>query len=271
MCLSIEQVYYGLIQNPQVRSETLSLPGGEVELYAIRRESSLFEGDRGEIPDSVFRQLRTGIETIGDFMGPPWITNNVIVYLVPNLRNYHGNANGFKFNGDAVAIREQPDTPEFKEILYHELAHYYTIKGHFDKWLGEGAAKFLSSYTLHASEGASLRGRQGVALELVRDYCQDAGLTSVRNILVRRLETQPPWQVRYCPYLLGESFLLALYDRLGHQTVESSLRELYRLGKSNESPLPEGRIYQAFLSNVAPAQQDEFRSLYVAHHGGPAG
>ena len=84
MCLSIEQVYYGLIQNPQVRSETLSLPGGEVELYAIRRESSLFEGDRGEIPDSVFRQLRTGIETIGDFMGPPWITNNVIVYLVPN-------------------------------------------------------------------------------------------------------------------------------------------------------------------------------------------
>ena len=62
-----------------------------------------------------------------------------------------------------------------------------------------------------------------------------------------------------------------MYDRLGHQTVESSLRELYRLGKSNESPLPEGRIYQAFLSNVAPAQQDEFRSLYVAHHGGRRG
>ena len=85
------------------------------------------------------------------------------------------------------------------------------------------------------------------------------------------METQPPWQVRYCPYLLGESFLLALYDRLGHQTVKSSLRELYRLGKSNESSLSEGRIYQALLSNVAPAQQDEFRSLYVAHHGGPAG
>ena len=271
MCLSIGQVYYGLIQNPQVRSETLSLPGGKVELYAIRQGSGLFEGEWGEIPDSVFRQLRTGIEAIGDFLGPPWITSNVIVYLEPSLSYFHGTANGFNFGGDGVTIREQPDTPEFKEVLYHELAHYHTINGHFDKWLGEGAAEFLASYTLHASEGASLRGRQGVALELVRDYCQDAGLTSIRNVLVRRSERHPPWQVHYCPYPPGESFLLALYDRLGHETVESSLRELYRLGKSNESPLSEGRIYQALLSNVAPAQQDEFRSLYVAHHGGPAG
>ena len=75
--------------------------------------------------------------------------------------------------------------------------------------------------------------------------------------------------LEFCHYPLGESFLLGMYKSLGHDVVRASLQQLYELevSISGERRMTEDEIYQTFLSNTPPAQQDDFRDLYRCLHG----
>ena len=263
-------LFLDLIQDSRLRSETVSLPSGQVNLFTVRRASFT------QPNDSVFEWLGTGIETIEDFMGPPWVKNDVILYLEPDFPAVSDLFEAGFNAGTHIVIKTDPAEPQFQGTLHHELAHYYFHGRNFPEWFREGAAEFLESYTLHSSENARLRSRYNAAQRNVARYCSPSGVSNV----VQWLEPPPdPTGIRLvgeglrgphdCHYPLGESFLLGMYDALGHEVVSTSLRELYDSGESSGSPATEDEIYQAFLSNTPSERQDQFRDLYSRLHGGP--
>ena len=181
-------------------------------------------------------------------------------------------------NGEGTVVALEPEVPGFRELLYHELAHYYANARLFPKWLSEGTADFLASCTLHVDENISLQSRRDIAREDIATHCEPRhGMNNVRRWLgalsrphdFNSLQGQQA--LGYCPYPLGEVFLQGMYDARGNQIVSSILRESYQAAQNQYRPLSEGQIYQAFLSNVPPAQQEEFRELYRRLHGEAAG
>ena len=187
LCVGRNIGYAGLIENPQIRVETISLDSGDVNVAVIRRAFSGFGpsvDEHGPIGDDVFHHISIGIEAIQEFMGIPWIAEDVVLFMEPSLKYGDGLSTGVNFGGYAIAVRHQPEDPGFTEVLYHELAHYYTIAGHFPKWLGEGTAELLTSYTLHTSEGVSLESRYDLAQENISTYCENLELTTVRRVFV---------------------------------------------------------------------------------------
>ena len=265
-------LFLDLIQDSHLRSETIYLSSGRVNLLTVRRPGF------GQPNDSVFEWLRTGIETIEDFMGPPWVKTDVILYLEPDFPAVSDLFEAGFNAGTHIVVKTDPSEPQFKGTLYHELAHYYFDGRNSPKWFREGAAEFLESYTLNVSENVSLRSRYGDAQRNVARRCSPSGVTNV----IHWLEPPPdPTGIRLvaegeglhglhdCHYPLGESFLLGMYDGLGHETVSSALRELYKTGESSGSRATEDQIYQAFMSNTPPERKDEFRDLYSRLHGGP--
>ena len=220
--------------------------------------------------------MRTGIETIEDFMGSPWVKNDVILYLEPDFPTVTDLFEAGFNAGTHVVVKTSPGEPAFKGTLYHELAHYYFHGRNSPEWFREGAAEFLESYSLHVSDNASLRTAYSAAQRNVARYCSPSGVTNV----VQWLEPPPdPTGVGvmgpdlrglgHCHYPLGESFILGMYEALGHEVVSPALRELYSVGESSGALVTEDEIYQAFLSNTPTEQQDEFRDLYSRLHGGP--
>ena len=176
--------------------------------------------------------------------------------------------------GTHLVMRTKPREPAFKKTLNHELAHFY-FKGHnLPHWLSEGGSEFLASYTLHLSEDVSFQSLYFRAIEETRRRgCADLGAGNVQQLL-KATEGLPyreylRTQLWACHYPLGETFLLGMSIALGHETVSSSMRELYRLGESRGFPVTEDEIYQEFLSNTPSDKRDRFREMYQCFHGRP--
>ena len=74
-----------------------------------------------------------------------------------------------------------------------------------------------------------------------------------------------------CHYDLGETFLIRMYELLGHDAGSASLRQLYELSEHlrRERLMSEDDIYQVFLSNTPTSKQEEFNYLYSCLHGRP--
>ena len=71
-----------------------------------------------------------------------------------------------------------------------------------------------------------------------------------------------------CNYYLGESFLLGLYEILGHTPFAEAWREIYLLNLEKESPVTEQEIYDIFLGHAATDKVGAFNEIYNRSHGG---
>ncbi len=265
--IASEQLFSGLIQDGRVRSATISLPSvGDVHLYAIRRSS---------IPpyDDLFKVMRSGIEVIEDFMGVFWQKTDVIVLLEPEWRL----PNWYRYSGvnsfTHIAIMESERTIMFRWILHHELAHFYWNSKDLPLWLIEGSAELLALHTLHVTEQVALTNRLVEAISRDTEYCKPHGVTDIQEFLEATAgQTTDGIQqsdLADCPYILGGSFMLAMYVELGREVVSSSLRDLYMLGESKGEPVTEDEIYQAFLANTPLEKEAKFHEIYGRFHGGP--
>ena len=259
------QFYLELIENGHVRSQTLTRPSGAVNLFAVSRTQL------GQDFDLVFQGLRTGIDAIEEFMGPPWNTTDVIVYLEPQL-SYIREVAGLNY-GTHIAIRPAPSSDGFRYVLYHELAHFYFGYRNSPYWLAEGGANFLESYSLHAGEGVSMESRFDQARQWVDRSCAPEGVARINDLIEatvylahREHLLSTLWA---CNYPLGESFLLGIYNTLGHELVSSSMRDIYQRDFSSRSRPTEEEIYETFLSNTPASERDEFRDIYLCLHGRP--
>lgn len=257
--------YFELVQGGHVRSETLDRQSGVVKLFVVSRSPL------GSEAEDVFQDIRTGIDAIEHFMSPPWVTSEVITYLEPGL-SYIRNVVGINY-GSHIAIRTQPSSRQFRDVLFHELAHFYFGYRNAPSWLAEGGANFLESYALYFSDTESISSRYDLAQHGISRSCEPQGIGKVNDLLeasaslaYRDYLKSSLWP---CTYPIGEAFLLGIYIGLGHDLVSSSMRSLYEMGPTLNSPPSEEQIYWTFLSNVPEAQHDVFRDLYRTLHGGP--
>ena len=258
--------YRELIERGHVRSEVFLRPSGEVKLFAVSRAP--FEPSVG----NVFQGLRTGIDAIEDFMGPPWVKSEVIVYLEPEL-TYLREVAGLNA-GTHILIKPNPADPQFNDVLYHELAHFYFGYRNAPRWLAEGGADFLESYTLHFSENASMQSRYESARRSVYRRCFPERVSRIDGLLDAVVGVHPTDYLQSslwpCTYPIGESFLLGVYDAFGQDVVEASLRDLYGKWRTTYLKPTEDDVYQTFLTETPAAKREEFRELYHCLHGGPA-
>ena len=210
---------------------------------------------------SLLKRCATGIRTIVDFMGPPWVRRDVIVSIEEgrvdiglHLVNSH-----IIMSGYTGSTKYRPSDVSWTSVLYHELAHYHFIDPAFDPlWMVEGGADFMQGYILHVTENENLQDRY-----------ESVGRSSCPRSVYDWLRSTR--QTYNCAYPVGERFLLGMYNSLGHDVVESSLRELHRIGTSRHPGVTEDEIYQVFLANTPEGQRDEFIRLYRELHGGPLG
>ena len=131
-----QEVFDDLIQGGRVRSETLSLSSGDVDLYLVRRPSLEY------IDESVFDDLGAAIEAIEEFMGPPWVKSDVILLAELDI-DLFSSSGGSNFGTHMSIVVPEPGAPAPRQAIYHEPAHYYFRLDIFPEWLAEGAADFL--------------------------------------------------------------------------------------------------------------------------------
>ncbi len=263
-----QEVFDDLIQGGRVRSETLSLSSGDVDLFLIRRPSLEY------VDESVFDDLGAAVKAIEEFMGPPWVKSDVILLVELDIDLFSPEG-GSNYGTHMSIVVPEPGAPAPRQAIYHEPAHYYFRLDIFPEWLAEGASDFL----FYSVVGRNLQALYASVQKDVAFYCEWVTPNQDVNTVQELLDYVPPaislgveFGVGFevCPYRMGSSFLLAMDNALGREVVSSSLRELYRLGEAKGSPVTEDEIYQAFLDNTPAAKQSEFRDLYYFHHGGPA-
>ena len=240
----------------RVGTKTLNLPSGQVSL-AVVRPASLEPTD-----DSVFTWLEEGIRATEQALGTPWKDNSVVLLLDPE--EDEGGVTGGSHMGSHMEVYRSPDDPIFREVLYHELGHYF-FDG-FPFWLNEGGPEFLKSYALHVNYGVSLAERKRLA-QRGAGSCTASSIGNIQEWIDTPASFDIFGLLRRCPYHLGQLFLLEIYEELGHDVVRSSLGELVSLTES--SAVNEEAIYDTFLSNTPQGKRDAFREIYDRAHGGP--
>ena len=240
-----EDIFRDLLQGGHVRSDTISLPlAGKVDLFAVGRSDLWLEG--------ALERMAFAVESMEAFMGTPWPQPDVIVHL--ELESDLGAAGWNR--GTHVMVKNTD-----KNLTYHELAHFYTVG---PQWLSEGTADFLMLHTLSLTgDEFSIVTAYGLDQLAIAEECTPRGWTNVQGWI----ETGAAGS--YCPYLLGRQFLRGMHRALGQGVVTSALWELYEIGKATDKVVTEDEIYQTFLKNTPPLQQDEFRHLYHSLHGRP--
>ena len=244
-CGNVGQFWELVGENPQVRSEVLSLPSGDITLFAVKR------GSQSPIYDSVFDDMRSSITVMSAFMGQPWPRDQAIALIEPDFVSYT-DPEGL-FAGEFIIVRDERAT----DVVYHEMAHHYAFG---PDWINEGGAEFLTHYTFQ------VEGQTGLD---TRYRSVQASAASCHPNVQALLEASEGWSHyfylanRTCHYVMGEYFILGMYLGLGPEVVSGALWDLHEI-----LTVTEADIYQAFFANTPPEQRDNFRSLYAVLHGG---
>lgn len=233
-------------EHPQVRSEVLSMPSGDVTLFAVKR------GSLGPIGDSVLEDMRGSITIMSEFMGHPWHREVAITLIEPDFE-FYTEPEGL-YVGEFIIVREENLVP----VLYHEMAHHYHLG---PDWINEGGAEFLTRYALRIGEPAGL-DRRYQDIQISAAACHP----NVQALLDGSVGWSKKFYLanRDCHYVMGEYFILGMYLGLGPEVVSGALWDLHQIRTVTEAD-----IYQAFFAHTPPEQRDEFRSLYAVLHGGP--
>ncbi|MDE2779199.1 MAG: hypothetical protein OXI91_05925 [Chloroflexota bacterium] len=268
----VNHVCLDLIANGWTASETLALPSGNVNLYVVSRTPV----GRAELR-SIFDKMGMSASSIEDFLGIPWKPVDVVLYLEPEI-SYLKEAPAF-FAGNHVVFGTHPDNTVKVdlEILAHEFGHYY-FNYQIPHWLGEGAAEFLASYTLHRSGSTTMDSSFALAQERALLHCP-SGVSNIYEMY--QVSQSDPQAFRggsrwLCPYVLGETLLMALYHNLGPQMLAGALRDIHQLAASecnwqeHTGPcngVTESMVYNLFSANTPAEQQDLLQDLYRRYYG----
>ncbi len=210
---------------------------------------------------------------IEDFMQVPWPNPDVILLVEPELELAQEDPPVGLYAFTHMVIDTRETSPQFKNVLYHELGHYYFSGGNAPVWLHESGADFIEFYVREQAHDLDLVQYKGLVQSGTEKDCSPHDITNIQDLLdaTEGLETKevkllPSWR---CHYEIGEILLLHLYESFGLESVSGALRDLHLLAKSERRPVSEAEIYQAFLANTPSGQEAEFNELYQRLHGGP--
>ena len=188
-------------------------------------------------------------------MSHPFPTTDVILLFVDEAS--WGRAGGINA-GEYMVIARSEGSPNARDLIYHETAHYYELALSF--WFTEGGADFIAAYTMDQvgfrSLESSLEYLQGLT------YCAEEGFANLQELLDHE-------ESHGCNYALGNLFLVSLLKLLGKDVMSAALRELYLQPELKGRDLSEEDFYRTFLKHTPSEWRDEFRDLYRRLHGGP--
>ena len=234
----------------ETRTIALEPSGEEAELRIVRS---------GEGAARSMDLLEYSVRTIAEFMGDatPFVESPTTLVFDDRVFSeaenagasgfgYHGgNLNGHLF----VKSEFDVDDGSFQAngvgmIIAHEAAHRYWHSN--AKWMTEGAASFLASY----SESQRTRGL------LVPHYSARLGCGSLSNM----------GSEVYCPYLVGERFFFRLHQTLGGTSFRRGFRNWYSRIKGRRGDI--GDVVDAFKEGATPEESAAAdRIVRVWYHG----
>ena len=111
-----------MIEEPHIRSETLTLTRGDVNIHLVSRSPLGPEADR------VFQWMETAVAGVEEFFGLAWEPVNFAVYFEPGFKGREISDLGGLYMGDYVLINDSVESVG-RHILYHEFAHHYSRNG----------------------------------------------------------------------------------------------------------------------------------------------
>ena len=240
-----------LLQSRYAQSTTITLPlAGEVRVWVFWHVPFPSSDDTLDLIEDVL----IASERI---MNVPFPTTDVILLFVDEV--VWGRAGGIN-NGERMVIARSAGSPNARELIYHETAHYYELGLSF--WFTEGGAEFIAAYTQDQVGFRSLEARHADLQGST--YCAEEGFENLQKLLDYE-------ESHGCNYSLGELFLINLLRILGNDVMSAALRELYLQPELKGRDLSEEDFYKTFLNHTPSELRDEFRDLYRRLHGGPYG
>ena len=212
-------VYNDLLQSRVTQSKTISLPlTGEVNLWA-------FQADPFPAGENFVGMMEEAVRGAESLMGAPFPTTDVVVLVVDDTKYLLGFAGSFE---DFHVRLARTQKFVHRELVYHEIAHYFLSDRIGPHWLVEGGANFAVAYTLDLIGHRSLGESKREISKAVQHACTSYGMGNIHQIHIQGMKGGDLFQQGYrCGYQIGAHFLISLYEALGKEPVSAALRELY--------------------------------------------
>ena len=252
-------MYNDLVMTRHTQSATISLPlTGEVDLWVFQ-PTALPPGE------NVVEMVEEAVRATEGLIGAPFPTTQVIL-LIPIVgpETDHGIGGGGHWGRFITVTRYEP-RPINRGAIYHEVGHYYFGGGIGPGWLVEGGAEFMWSYTSVQVGIMSPEEQKITHLNWVEAGCLNQGIRNIKQLNERQRESD---SLIHCNYNLGSFFLFTMFETLGEEALGAAIRDLYLLSTSEDRPVTEEEIYQAFLDHTPAERMGEFQHLYRRWHGG---
>ena len=140
-----------LVPTRAARSQLIHLPlAGDVKMTLIRRPS-LYDAA------GTFDSMGVGLGLIEDLMQVPWPNPDIILLAEPELELAQEEAPAGLYAFTHMVIDTRETSPQFKNVLYHELGHYYFSGGNAPVWLHESGADFIEFYVREQAHDLNLK------------------------------------------------------------------------------------------------------------------
>ena len=222
---------------------------GRVRLWSVQN-SPIRDGE------DILQTMEDTVRYLEELIQEPFPTNDLILSVVDQSEGRYG-VGGEWLNTHMRLIR---DLGAVKEIP-HETGHFI-FKG--PRWYSEGASELGQAYVNHRTGGQTLdQRREQLAMEgTCVHYANIRHWTHQTDELGEAV-------VDPCPYILGENFLLNMWELLGQENMSAALRELHVLDRDGEQPVTEELIFDVLLENAPGREGEDFHDLYFRLHGGP--
>ena len=264
--------YNALLQAPVTPARTISLPlAGDINIWIVRNNYTpkddyaaprvnllpYFIQERPDQPDEVLQAIIEDAVTISEgFMEIPFPATDVILLTPPVDERFGGRHFGTHMTGYASSIP-------------HETAHYYFYSNFGPVWIFEGMANFLDAYIDDRTGVHTMAVHKTEVSVYVQDICIRNGLENIRHLtyLFDLVYLSASWPPR-CVYLMGEHFLINIFETIGEDAMSAALRELYLQSYDSGQAADEGAIYNAFLKHTPDDRKEDLRDLYRKLHGG---
>ena len=148
-----------LVPTRAARSQLIHLPlAGDVKMTLIRRPS-LYDAA------GTFDSMGVGLGLIEDLMQVPWPTPDIILLAEPELELAQEDAPAGFYAFTHMVIDTRETSPQFKNVLYHELGHYYFSGGNAPVWLHESGADFIQFYVREQAHDLNLKQYKALVLQ----------------------------------------------------------------------------------------------------------
>ncbi len=249
----VADLYSGLLAERFSRSTVISLPlADEVALWAFSNDAPPTE--------HILDLVELGARGAEGIMDAPFPLTDLIVLSV-DVDDHDIGYGGVNWGDSMVFLRGgRLEPPDYGEILYHEIAHFWLGADIGPFWLYEGGANMVAAYV--RADGQALEANENAL-----SYCRDNGVPNIHALSVP--DHPNPVAQSTCGYSFGQYFLTTLFNTIGEAAFSSAISELYGLYLDYQPPATDEQVYRTFLKHTPPGREAAFLDVYRRLHGGP--